>query len=639
MDIYEIARQLSYVRWQGDTFMARCPAHEDQTPSLSGKSGDDGRTLLKCHAGCKTEDVLSEIDLSFRDLYPTPLTATTPTLRSSPSTPTTYDYCDVDATFLTQIVRGADKSFYAQSKPDGEHWIQKAANKRVPYRLPDLVDQSTVWIVEGEKDVNRCWDFGIPATCNMFGAGKWKAADTQALVDLKTVTQVYVVPDNDKPGLDHATAVAAELQRVKIPVTIVSLPNPGQKGDISDWFNAGGTVKQLEALAATPTPLPAAPTGRFHLTRASDITPKPVDWLWDGRLPLGAISLLAGREGLGKSLLAYTLAAQLTRGETPGHFLNTPKSVIVVATEDSWEHTIVPRLLAAGANCDRVFQVTPPPTFPNDVAALDRLIDDEDAALIILDPLLSRLDGKLDSHVNAKVRQGLEPLGLWVETRHVAILGLMHPNKNTTGDLLTSLTGSRAFAEVARAVLMLIADPDDPTRRLLGQAKNNLGLADQPTLAFTIVSASIEEDITTAKIMWLPDDPRSPNEIWEQANAPSRTSTGSSTTNISDASTWLRKYLTERGGTAETPDILKAGALLDYSKVCCYKAKKRVCTTRQKRGQWSLPPAASTDVSHRPPDTSDTNDTNDTSLAGVPPPNSAAAQTEDTEEVVSGRGL
>jgi putative DNA primase/helicase len=139
MDLHEIARQLSHVKWRDDTFMARCPAHEDRTPSLSGKAGDDGRVLLHCLAGCRTADVLSEIGLSFRDLYPTPLTVTTPTLRSSPSTPTTYDYRDVDGTFLTQIVRWADKSFYSQSKPDGEHWIKKAADKRVPYRLPDLV--------------------------------------------------------------------------------------------------------------------------------------------------------------------------------------------------------------------------------------------------------------------------------------------------------------------------------------------------------------------------------------------------------------------------------------------------------------------------------------------------------------------
>ena len=133
MDLHEIARQLSHVTWRGDTFMARCPAHEDRTPSLSGKSGNDGRTLLKCHAGCQTEDVLSELGLSFRALYPTPATVTTPTLRSAPSMPTTYDYRDVDGTLLHQVVRGADKSFRQRSPGSGSNeWVWKASGRRVP---------------------------------------------------------------------------------------------------------------------------------------------------------------------------------------------------------------------------------------------------------------------------------------------------------------------------------------------------------------------------------------------------------------------------------------------------------------------------------------------------------------------------
>jgi hypothetical protein len=354
-----------------------------------------------------------------------------------------------------------------------------------------------------------------------------------------------------------------------------------------------------------------------------------VDWLWEGRLPLGAISLLAGREGLGKSLWAYTLAAQLTRGETPGHFFNKPKSVIVVATEDSWAHTIVPRLLAAGANCDRVFQVTPPPTFPNDVAELDRLIDDEDAALVILDPLLSRLDAKLDSHVNAKVRQALEPLGLWVETRHVAILGLIHVNKNTTGDLLTSLTGSRAFAEVARAVLVLMADPDDPTRRLLGQVKNNLGIIDQPTLAFTIGGTSIEGEITIAKITWLPHDPRSIFDCWEQVKAAGRATPGSAPTKVAEAAEWVKKYLTAHGGEAPVADLLTAGDLRGYSRSLLNDAKVKLALDHPKRGTWSLPTVALVGAPQVP--TNPTSPTSPTSLE-APPSNAVSTQTKETKQ-------
>ena len=77
---------------------------------------------------------------------------------------------------------------------------------------------------------------------------------------------------------------------------------------------------------------------------------RAVRWLWEDKIPLGEITLLAGREGLGKSTIAYTLAAWITQGTMKGWFKGEPRDVIVIATEDSWEHTITPRLMAAGAD-------------------------------------------------------------------------------------------------------------------------------------------------------------------------------------------------------------------------------------------------------------------------------------------------
>jgi len=388
------------------------------------------------------------------------------------------------------------------------------------------------------------------------------------------------------------------------------------------------------SVALSDSPVPDKPPGKFRLIPASDIPPKSVSWLWEGRVPLGEITLLGGREGQGKSLWGYQLAAEITRGTKRGYFFGQPKSVIVVATEDSWAHTIVPRLMAAGADCDRVFQFTPPPSFPDDLDELGRLIDAKNVALLILDPLLSRLDPKLNTHVDGEVRQGLEPLKAWAETRQVAILGLVHVNKNTTGDVLTSFTGSRAFAAVGRAALVLMADPDDPTKRLLGQVKNNLGITEQPTLAFTIEGTSIEGDINTAKITWLPDDPRSPHDIWEQQKAAARSTSGRAPTQGDQASAWLLEYLRAYGGTAPVKNILKAGERNGYSRVCLNRAEDTLDLDHPQRGVWGLPTAASADVSPRPPDT---NDTNDTSPAGAPPPNSVPVHTEGAEEEVSDR--
>jgi hypothetical protein len=243
----------------------------------------------------------------------------------------------------------------------------------------------------------------------------------------------------------------------------------------------GNPVPPDDVSAAAP---PVAPGGRnVRVTPASEIAVRPVRWLWDERLSLGTLSLLGGREGVGKTILAYTLAADLTRGKLPGVYTEQPRSVLVAATEDSWEHTIVPRLIAAQADLTRMFRVDvvaadgAPLTLslPQDVTALEQVARDVDAGLVILDPLLSRLDAHLDTHKDAEVRRALEPLSAMADAANVTVLGLIHVNKSVSSDALNLLMGSRAFPAVARNVLFVMTDPDNDAQRLLGQAKNILG--------------------------------------------------------------------------------------------------------------------------------------------------------------------
>src|SRR5665647_2372080 len=123
------------------------------------------------------------------------------------------------------------------------------------------------------------------------------------------------------------------------------------------------------------------------LTSAASIKPRPVFWLWKNRLALGTLGLLAGREGVGKSTLGYWIAARITQGDLFGCFAGTPKAVLVCATEDSWEHTIVPRLMAAGANLARVYRVdvvtamniTVGMSLPRDLEGAERAANEVDA--------------------------------------------------------------------------------------------------------------------------------------------------------------------------------------------------------------------------------------------------------------------
>jgi hypothetical protein len=96
------------------------------------------------------------------------------------------------------------------------------------------------------------------------------------------------------------------------------------------------------------------PGRRLRVTRADTVQPRRVRWLWDHRVVLGGLTLLGGREGLGKSTIAVDLAAQVSRGDLVGEHHGAPRTVIYVHSEDARDYTIVPRLIAAGADLTRV---------------------------------------------------------------------------------------------------------------------------------------------------------------------------------------------------------------------------------------------------------------------------------------------
>lgn len=347
-----------------------------------------------------------------------------------------------------------------------------------------------------------------------------------------------------------------------------------------------------------------APARTLKLTRASTIRVRPVRWLWLDRLALATLALLGGREGIGKSICAYTLAAMITRGRLPGVFEGTPRAVIVAATEDSWEHTIVPRLMAADADLERAFRVDIVTTemvdttlsLPRDIPALEDAIVEQHGALVLLDPMISRLDTSLDSHKDAEVRVALEPLVSLADRSGATVLGLIHVNKSASTDALTTLMGSRAFAAVARSVLFVMPDPDDDTLRLLGTPKNNLGRTDLPTLSFKIggvkVAETLEGEVWTGKLEWLGECDRSIRDALEA----SAEAIGDKTA-TSEAADWLSDFLTDQGGTAESASIKAAGKQAGHSADALKRARRQLRIASDSRGfprrtYWILPVGA-----------------------------------------------
>lgn len=344
---------------------------------------------------------------------------------------------------------------------------------------------------------------------------------------------------------------------------------------------------------------PAGP--HIHLTAASQIFIRPVRWLSQDKLPLGTMALVGGREGIGKSILVDTIAADVTKGRLPGVYLGTPKAVIIAATEDSWAHTIVPRLMAAEADLDRVFRVDVTTatgsetglTLPRDLVALEQAVTDVGAALVIMDPLLSRLDAALDSHKDAEVRLALEPLVALADKKNVTVVGLIHVNKTASSDALSTLMGSRAFAAVARSVMFVMTDPDDDQIRLVGLPKNNLGRTDLPTQKFTItgvkVADTLEGPVWTGKLVWQGETDRS---IRDALQTMAEASVDKSAT--SEAEGWLEDYLNSQDGSAESAVVKREGSKLGHSKDAllraCHRLKVSIITTGfPRRSVWSLP--------------------------------------------------
>ena len=264
MTFDDLLSRFDAVRSTGAGYSARCPIHTDRVSSLSITLAEDDRTLIHCHAGCGLDDILLDRGLTLSDLYsddqislPAPVA---PVLTSGPTQPEIFDYTDLQGTLLHQVVKGKGKQF-RQRHPTSDGWAWKASGKRVPYRWPELVGQSELWVVEGERDVDTLFSRGLVATCNLGGAGKWRAEETAAVLDLHP-SSIYVIPDNDAPGQKHAESVVDQLTAAGLTATLVPLPGLSAHGDTSDWFAAGGTVDALRALAADPPALEAviAPT-------------------------------------------------------------------------------------------------------------------------------------------------------------------------------------------------------------------------------------------------------------------------------------------------------------------------------------------------------------------------------------------
>jgi hypothetical protein len=244
--------------------------------------------------------------------------------------------------------------------------------------------------------------------------------------------------------------------------------------------------------SVTSTPSGSA----VRLTAASTIRMDQPRWAWDRRIPLGGTTLMAGREGFGKTALVCHLAARLSHGELPGEYHGQPADTVYIGHEDDRATVLVPRLAAAGCDLTRFHFVDIDAsrvfTVAGDVPALTETLRDRPIGLVVLDPLDAQLGVSVDTYKKAEVQAAIGHLALMAQILRCGALGLGHLNKSELSDLLRAIAGSVGFTTACRSVLGVGENPDNPAERLLVLAKANMtDRTSVPAIRFRVAGTTV----------------------------------------------------------------------------------------------------------------------------------------------------
>jgi hypothetical protein len=205
----------------------------------------------------------------------------------------------------------------------------------------------------------------------------------------------------------------------------------------------------------------------------ANIDAKPVNWLWQDRIPLGELTLLDGDSGCCKTSLLIDLAARITTGqEMPDGTPTCSGGVVIVTVEDSKNKSLRPKLDAAGADIERCLTPDEYISIPKDIARLEEAVVAVQARLLVIDPISSHIDARTTKE--QEVRKALLPLRAMAERRDLAVVLVRHLAKAGMRQALYRGLGSVGIVAVSRAALLVAPHPDETNLRVLAVTKNNL---------------------------------------------------------------------------------------------------------------------------------------------------------------------
>jgi AAA domain len=488
------------------------------------------------------------------------------------------------------------------------------------HELPAATEKMLVVVTEGEKARDALAQRRILAVATVTGASKEPGKSIPSDDVLRTLTGFVVVLwcDADEPGRTHMHSIAARLAPLGIAHRMVDpWPDRTDGSDAADWRGTTDELReQLDAATeetrgSNPEPPPVSTIADgVRLVSLASITPASVRWAWEGRIPLGTVTLLVGDGGLGKSTMLLDVAARLSRGQLPGDLHGTPASVAVATAEDAVAEVVRPRAEAAGADLDRLHVVTVRRdgrlaglVVPDDVEALRVSVRRHGVRLLIVDPLVAFLPETVNAHRDQHVRRALVPLVQLAEAEGIAVVAVVHLNKTDSTKVVTRICASVGFHNAARSVLLVGADPDDRegSTRVLVHAKCNLEpLA--PSLRFrlegrTVVAGDLE--IQTSGVAWCGEAAGvSSDDVLRTAEPEKESATA-------EAMAWLREELAA-GPVEQKTLVTRAKEALSISERTLQRARHRIGATTRKSDfsgvwVWALPETSDPKPPHPSP--------------------------------------
>jgi hypothetical protein len=463
----------------------------------------------------------------------------------------------------------------------------------LPYYEAHGIELNTVVLVEGESDTITLAYNGIP-TLGVPGAPNGWRDEFAKVPVLAAARRILFIEEPDEASAKLTKKIAASFEpgkvwRVKLPVKDASdLWTRNPKEFATEWQRAVSA-----AASVIPTNDTTAVEGERHymLTRMSERTPKALEWFWPGKIPKNKVAMFAGEPGAAKSLVTCSLAALQSTGSClPGEVMPSLNvaEVAMLYCEDDTDDTVLPRLIASGADLTRIHELKVKRIAQDGTEEERHLALDTDLAilreclrenpkirLVTIDPI-TNYTGAAKITDEKAMRDVLTPLKELASEREVTIILVAHLNKRSDVNALNRVLGAVAMTGVARSAWLFAADEDAPDdgfdHMLMLHGKLNVGRKAKQSLKYSIKTKDIAELPPEADavpyIEWNGESEQTAEDVLDTSSGKKSEKAGKRQEGVA----FLRSML--GGGPRLADEVNNAAAARSISEATLRRAKK-----------------------------------------------------------------